>query len=44
MQPFAGFTETTDRLESGDLTRLLNHYWTEMSQTALAYVRCSKCL
>jgi class 3 adenylate cyclase len=40
----AGFTETTDRLESEDLTRLLKHYLTEMSQTALAYVRCSKCL
>jgi class 3 adenylate cyclase len=40
----AGFTETTDRLESEDLTRLLKHYLTEMSQTALAYVRCSKWL
>jgi hypothetical protein len=39
-----GFTETTDRLESEDLTWLLKHYLTEMSQTALAYVRCSKCL
>jgi class 3 adenylate cyclase/HAMP domain-containing protein len=33
----AGFTETTDRLESEDLTRLLNHYLTEMSEIALAY-------
>jgi class 3 adenylate cyclase/phosphoglycerate-specific signal transduction histidine kinase len=33
----AGFTETTDRLESEDLTRLLNHYLTEMSQIALSY-------
>jgi class 3 adenylate cyclase len=33
----AGFTETVDRLESEDLTRLLNHYLTEMSQIALSY-------
>jgi class 3 adenylate cyclase/phosphoglycerate-specific signal transduction histidine kinase len=33
----AGFTETTDRLESEDLTRLLNHYLTEMSQIALSH-------
>ena len=33
----AGFTETTDRLESEDLTRLLNHYLTEMSRIALSY-------
>jgi adenylate cyclase len=33
----AGFTETTKRLESEDLTRLLNHYLTEMSQIALSY-------
>ena len=33
----AGFTETADRLESEDLTRLLNHYLTEMSQIALSY-------
>jgi adenylate cyclase len=32
-----GFTETTDRLQSEDLTRLLNHYLTEMSQIALAH-------
>jgi class 3 adenylate cyclase len=32
-----GFTETADRLESEDLTRLLNHYLTEMSQIALAH-------
>jgi class 3 adenylate cyclase/HAMP domain-containing protein len=32
-----GFTETTDRLQSEDLTKLLNHYLTEMSQIALAY-------
>ncbi|TFH47688.1 MAG: HAMP domain-containing protein [Lysobacterales bacterium] len=31
----AGFTETADRLESEDLTQLLNHYLTEMSQIAL---------
>ena len=33
----AGFTETTERLESEDLTRLLNHYLTEMSQIAFAH-------
>jgi class 3 adenylate cyclase len=33
----AGFTETTDRMESEDLTQLLNHYLTEMSQIALAH-------
>ncbi len=33
----AGFTETTDRLESEDLTQLLNHYLTEMSHIALAH-------
>jgi class 3 adenylate cyclase/phosphoglycerate-specific signal transduction histidine kinase len=33
----AGFTETSDRLESEDLTRLLNHYLTEMSQIAVSY-------
>jgi class 3 adenylate cyclase/phosphoglycerate-specific signal transduction histidine kinase len=33
----AGFTETSDRLESEDLTRLLNHYLTEMSQIAISY-------
>ncbi len=31
----AGFTETADRLESEDLTQLLNHYLTEMSRIAL---------
>ena len=30
-----GFTETTERLESEDLTHLLNHYLTEMSRLAL---------
>ena len=30
-----GFTETADRLESEDLTQLLNHYLTEMSRIAL---------
>ena len=33
----AGFTETADKLESEDLTQLLNHYLTEMSRIALAY-------
>ena len=33
----AGFTETADRMESEDLTRLLNHYLTEMSEIALSY-------
>lgn len=32
-----GFTETADRLESEELTELLNHYLTEMSQIALAH-------
>ena len=32
-----GFTETADKLESEDLTQLLNHYLTEMSQIALDY-------
>jgi adenylate cyclase len=31
----AGFTETADRLESEELTVLLNHYLTEMSRIAL---------
>ncbi len=31
----AGFTETADRMESEELTQLLNHYLTEMSQIAL---------
>jgi PAS domain S-box-containing protein len=33
----AGFTETTDRMESEDLTQLLNHYLTEMSKIALQF-------
>ena len=33
----ADFTETADQLESEELTQLLNHYLTEMSQIALAY-------
>jgi class 3 adenylate cyclase/phosphoglycerate-specific signal transduction histidine kinase len=33
----AGFTETADKLESEDLTKLLNHYLTEMSQIAMKY-------
>jgi HAMP domain-containing protein/putative methionine-R-sulfoxide reductase with GAF domain len=33
----AGFTETADQLESEELTQLLNHYLTEMSQIALEY-------
>jgi adenylate cyclase len=33
----AGFTETTDKLESEDLTHLLNQYLTEMSRVALEY-------
>ena len=33
----ADFTETADRLESEELTRLLNHYLTEMSGIALAH-------
>ena len=32
-----GFTETTERLESEDLTRLLNQYLTEMTNIAIAY-------
>ncbi len=32
-----GFTETADRLESEDLTELLNHYLSEMSEIALSY-------
>ena len=32
-----GFTETTERLESEDLTQLLNHYLTEMSKIAHQY-------
>ena len=31
------FTETTDSLESEELTSLLNHYLTEMSKIALEY-------
>jgi len=31
----AGFTETADKLESEELTELLNHYLTEMSRIAL---------
>ncbi len=33
----ADFTTTADRLESEELTQLLNHYLTEMSQIALNY-------
>ena len=33
----AGFTETTDNLESEELTDVLNHYLTEMSTIALAH-------
>ena len=33
----ADFTETTDRLESEELTNLLNHYLSEMSEVALAH-------
>lgn len=32
-----GFTETADRLESEELTELLNHYLSEMSDIALAH-------
>ncbi len=32
-----GFTETTERLESEDLTRLLNQYLTEMSDIAITH-------
>ena len=31
------FTETTDKLESEDLTNLLNRYLTEMTNIALAH-------
>ena len=33
----AGFTETTDKMESEDLTQLLNQYLTEMSRIAVQY-------
>ncbi len=33
----AGFTESADRMESEDLTQLLNEYLTEMSRIALEY-------
>ena len=33
----AGFTETTDKMESEELTQLLNHYLTEMSKIATQY-------
>jgi PAS domain S-box-containing protein len=33
----ADFTETTDKMESEDLTQLLNQYLTEMSRIALQY-------
>ena len=33
----AGFTETADRMESEDLTQLINHYLTEMSKIASEY-------
>lgn len=33
----AGFTEAADKLESEDLTHVLNHYLTEMSRIALAH-------
>jgi adenylate cyclase len=33
----AGFTETADGLESEELTKILNHYLTEMSHIALEY-------
>ena len=33
----AGFTETTDQMESEDLTQLLNQYLTEMARVALTY-------
>jgi DNA-binding response OmpR family regulator len=33
----AGFTETTENLESEELTNVLNHYLTEMSGIALQY-------
>jgi class 3 adenylate cyclase len=33
----ANFTETADKMESEDLTQLLNHYLTEMSRVAFEY-------
>ena len=33
----AGFAETTDKMESEDLTTVLNHYLTEMSKVALEH-------
>ena len=33
----ASFTETTERLQPEDLSQLLNHYLTEMSEIALAH-------
>jgi class 3 adenylate cyclase len=33
----AGFTETADRLESEELTQLVNHYLTEMSRIAMEH-------
>ncbi len=33
----AGFTETTDKMESEELTQLLNQYLTEMSKIALSF-------
>lgn len=33
----ASFTETTDRMESEELTHILNHYLTEMARIALAH-------
>lgn len=33
----AGFTETTDKMESEELTQILNHYLTEMSRIAMAH-------
>jgi len=33
----AGFTETTDKMESEDLTQILNQYLTEMSRIAVRY-------
>jgi adenylate cyclase len=33
----AGFTEITDKMDSEDLTQLLNHYLTEMSKIAQQY-------
>lgn len=32
-----GFTTATDKMQSEELTRLLNHYLTEMSELALSY-------